>query len=291
MIDVYKIGRGFCYAGTDKNGGLFEFDLIAKEAEEISRLTKVDCLIIVGGNLSIEENEKLSSLINTKKNLGVKIIFVLTDSVSLSDLSKGLIAKCDLLLHQAYGYKFDIDIEQQYSFVPELFYKDDIPIPYLQHDSVFFGGSDYNREDKVKEYFRDGRCPKNKTFSLIKINGIHEDERIDYSSFQKLMSKFKYSLMICRKEYRGDVSWFTPRFIEAVSNWSLPFVDFEYSKNRPYTIPLFDNEVSSYDELMEKIDMIDEIDRLYYLITLRAKINNNKGKFRELVLNFLENKK
>lgn len=68
---------------------------------------------------------------------------------------------------------------------------------------------------------------KQGTFSIIKDS--LNDERIDYSSLQLLMKMFKFSLIICRKEYR-DNSWFTPRFVEAINNWSLPIVDIDFNK-------------------------------------------------------------
>ena len=123
---IYKVGEANCNKVFDKNGGFYEYNLIKSEITKLSDNGLEKCFVLVGGNLSDEsEYEKIVSLIKRKKDKGYKVIFIVTDSISLKDMSIDIINRCDLLLHQAVGFTFDnIDIEQRYSYVPELFYVD-----------------------------------------------------------------------------------------------------------------------------------------------------------------------
>lgn len=277
---IYKVGEENCNKVFDKNGGFYEYNLIKSEIAKLSDNGLRKCFVLVGGNLSDEsEYEKIISLIKKKKDKGYKVIFIITDSISLKEMSIDIIKRCDLLLHQAVGFVFDdINIEQRYSYVPELFYIDNEK-PKVQKDMIFFGGGSYNREDKIKEYLRKDNEMKQGTFSIVKDS--LNDERIEYSSLQLLMKMFKFSLIICRKEYRENY-WFTPRFIEAVNNWSLPVLDFEYNKNR-----LYDSiEVRSYDEMAYVMESYEEESRIKKILELRKEIKSNKDKFAKNIINF-----
>lgn len=277
---IYKVGEANCNKVFDKNGGFYEYNLIKSEIAKLSDNGLRKCFVLVGGNLSDEsEYEKIISLIKRKKDKGYKVIFIVTDSISLKEMSVDVIKRCDLLLHQAVGFVFDnIDIEQKYSYVPELFYADNEK-PKVQKDMIFFGGGSYNREDKIKEYLRKDNEMKQGTFSIIKDS--LNDERIDYSSLQLLMKMFKFSLIICRKEYR-DNSWFTPRFVEAINNWSLPIVDIDFNKNRLYN----SYEVASYDEMIYMINCCSEESRINRILDLRKEIKSNKDKFAKNIIDF-----
>lgn len=277
---IYKVGEANCNKVFDKNGGFYEYNLIKSEIAKLSDNGLGKCFVLVGGNLSDEsEYEKIISLIKKKKDKGYKVIFIVTDSISLKEMSIDVIKRCDLLLHQAVGFAFDnIDIEQKYSYVPELFYVDNEK-PKVQKDMIFFGGGSYNREDKIKEYLRKDNKMKQGTFSIIKDS--LNDERIEYSSLQLLMKMFKYSLIICRKEYR-DNSWFTPRFVEAINNWSLPIVDIDFNKNRLYE----SIKVSSYDEMIYMINCCSEESRINRILDLRKEIKSNKDKFAKNIIDF-----
>lgn len=277
---IYKVGEANCNKVFDKNGGFYEYNLIKSEIVKLLDNGLEKCFVLVGGNLSDEsEYEKIVSIIKMKKDKGYKVIFIITDSVSLKEMSIDIINRCDLLLHQAVGFVFDnINIEQRYSYVPELFYVDNEK-PKVQKDMIFFGGGSYNREDKIKEYLRKDNEMKQGTFSIVKDS--LNDERIEYSSLQLLMKMFKFSLIICRKEYRENY-WFTPRFIEAVNNWSLPVLDFEYNKNR-----LYDSiEVRSYDEMAYVMESYDEESRIKKILELKKEIKSNKDKFAKNIINF-----
>lgn len=277
---IYKVGEANCNKVFDKNGGFYEYNLIKNEIIKLSNNGLKKCFILVGGNLSDEsEYDKIISLIKRKKEKGCKVIFIVTDSISLKEMSIDVIKRCDLLLHQAVGFDFeDIDIKQGYSYVPELFYIDNEK-SIVQKNMIFFGGGSYNREDKINEYLRKDNEMKEMTFSIVKDN--LNDERIEYNSLQLLMKMFKFSLIICRKEYREN-SWFTPRFIEAVNNWSLPVLDFEYNKNR-----LYDSiEVRSYDEMAYIMESYEEESRIKKILELRKEIKSNKDKFAKNIINF-----
>lgn len=277
---IYKVGEENCNKVFDKNGGFYEYNLIKSEIAKLSDNGLRKCFVLVGGNLSDEsEYEKIISLIKRKKEKGCKVIFIVTDSISLKEMSIDVIKRCDLLLHQAVGFEFkDIDIKQEYSYVPELFYVDNKK-PIVQKNMIFFGGGSYNREDKINEYLRKDNEMKKMTFSIVKDS--LNDERIEYNSLQLLMKMFKFSLIICRKEYREN-SWFTPRFVEAINNWSFPIVDIDFNKNRLYN----SYDVSSYEEMIKFIDNMDESKREDKIIELKKEIKSNREKFAKNIIDF-----
>lgn len=277
---IYKVGEANCNKVFDKNGGFYEYNLIKSEIAKLSDNGLRKCFVLVGGNLSDEsEYEKIISLIKRKKEKGCKVIFIVTDSISLKEMSIDVIKRCDLLLHQAVGFEFkDIDIKQEYSYIPELFYVDNKK-PIVQKNMIFFGGGSYNREDKINEYLRKDNEMKQGTFSIV--NDSLNDERIEYNSLQLLMKMFKFSLIICRKEYREN-SWFTPRFVEAINNWSFPIVDIDFNKNRLYN----SYDVSSYEEMIKFIDNMDESKREDKIIELKKEIKSNREKFAKNIIDF-----
>lgn len=120
---------------------------------------------------------------------------------------------------------------------------------------------------------------KQGTFSIVKDS--LNDERIEYNSLQLLMKMFKFSLIICRKEYREN-SWFTPRFVEAINNWSFPIVDIDFNKNRLYN----SYDVSSYEEMIKFIDNMDESKREDKIIELKKEIKSNREKFAKNIIDF-----
>lgn len=277
---IYKVGEANCNKVFDKNGGFYEYNLIKSEITKLLDNGLEKCFVLVGGNLSDEsEYEKIISLIKRKKEKGCKVIFIVTDSISLKEMSIDVIKRCDLLLHQAVGFEFkDIDIKQEYSYIPELFYVDNKK-PIVQKNMIFFGGGSYNREDKINEYLRKDNEMKQGTFSIVKDS--LNDERIEYNSLQLLMKMFKFSLIICRKEYREN-SWFTPRFVEAINNWSFPIVDIDFNKNRLYN----SYDVSSYEEMIKFIDNMDESKREDKIIELKKEIKSNREKFAKNIIDF-----
>ena len=120
MIDFYKIGStNYVQNGTlvDKNSGMFEFHIIKSELNDIVCEKRV--LIIVNGKFTMDEEQSLQNILN---EYDLKI-FIASDIVALTD-NRNIIDKCDILLHQCPNNSIDtIDVKQDYSWVPELFYK------------------------------------------------------------------------------------------------------------------------------------------------------------------------
>ena len=97
MIDFYKIGMDFYTSNkavSDKNGGLFEYNVIKKELEDIVISSKM--LIIVNGKFSSQDEEL--ELFSKLKNYDIKV-FIATDIIALSE-NINIIKSCDYLLHQ-----------------------------------------------------------------------------------------------------------------------------------------------------------------------------------------------
>lgn len=282
-MDLYKIGLGYYdnELKSDRNSGLYEYDMIAKALKNCKVSEKTNILIIVGGKPNEDDFRFLNRRL--KSNLYKKKIFIATDFNSLENC-KEFIAQCDALLHQSLKTLNCVPhyIEQRYNFIPELFYTNDVEKPKHQMDMVIFGGNNLNRQDKINEYIFDSEGKiRNYIFSLYKDYNTGEDIRLDYKSYIKLTRMFKYSLIIVRKECR-ECHWVTSRFVEAISNWNFPLVDFEYDKSDHFEF---------YERVHDEFEVwktmlyygCNECDRLNVIRKYREILNKNKNKFTEVI--------
>lgn len=285
-IKYYKIGMERYKNGKDKNSGLYEYNLILKELEKIDSRAKKGTLVVLSGALDKEERAKVEVMINDCHLDGAIAIYIVTDSCALH---KGFINQFDAVLHQAWDHKIKgIKINQYYSYVPELFFTGEIENEKYKHDLLLFCGNDTGRQDKIRDYVRDENGCKPNTFSLVKYaDGV--DERVEHEEYLKLLKRFKYNLMICRKDYR-DLNWVTARLVESIDNWCLPVFDFEYDKNSAYRIPdlVIDPKhqggfTKVYLKFKNKDEKVTDV-----LIDMREKAKSRREKFVETILNCLE---
>lgn len=225
MIDVYKIGLGYYdKLKCDKNSGLFEYKIICKELEQIQGVCKAKVLVIING---LPDCDELENLMYKMQNYDKKI-FVMSDSIALKTC-KDIMNNCDLVLHQSITNKFDeINTKQKYSGVPELFYKylsDMSLLTKLKDNKVSFGGNNLNRQDKFEQY--------NINDDIYKVNikdyNTGVDARLEHKEYLSILSQQKFSLIICRKEYRG-INWITARFYESIAKCTLPLIDEDFCK-------------------------------------------------------------
>jgi len=229
MIEVYKMGMSKYKDGVDKNSGLYEFDIIKQEVSGFE--TDKNVLIILNGVRDSEDEQLFEKI----KKADVTI-FIMSDSIALKT-SLDIINSCDYCLHQGLNYKFnEITCEQTYSYLPELFYKHiraeylKKPVDmYLKFNKVLFGGNNLNRQDKFDAYQLED--PDNTLVSsLLKIYGDETvDNRIEYTKYLDVLAHYRYSLVICRDEYR-NTNWLTSRFFESVAVDCLPIIDEDYDK-------------------------------------------------------------
>ena len=293
MIECIKLGLDNYKDGRDRNSGLFEFERIKEVVDKVSSYISefygcsglYDVLIILNGKAESEEVEATIKKIDEWRNscTNSKVIFVMSDSIALATCMD-IISKCDYVFHQGIEsvendeirpYIFDeipSNVEQVYGYVPELFYASNIPYNRDQKDMILFGGNDLRREDKFKEYIYDvcGNI-RSDVFLLTKRYATGYDSRIDYSSFKKLIGMFKFNLMISREEYR-DSNWITARYFEAISNWSLPIIDFEFAKKFDFPEEIIIRNKYDLNMLMNSY-CSDELDRVKIISKLRSKVN------------------
>lgn len=224
MIEVYKIGLSY-YDGlkSDKNSGLFEYEIIKKELQGL--VCKQKILVIINGLNSPEENEQLLKMMKDYD----KKIFIMSDSIAL-ETCKEIMENCDVVLHQRYkGSYEEIKTRQAYSYVPELFYKYICEYPIMEYQDKFecvnFGGNNLRRQDKFDAY-----NISDKIYSTrIKSYTEGYDARVSHDEYIAELAGSKYSLMICREEYR-NINWVTARFYESIAVDCLPLVDIDYCK-------------------------------------------------------------
>lgn len=266
MIEVYKMGMSKYKDSVDKNSGLFELEIIKKELKSIEYLKISKNVLIILNGVRDSEDEQLFEKI---KNADVSI-FIMSDSIAIKT-SLDIINACDYCLHQAIDYEFpEILCKQGYSGVPELFYKynkkeyEKQTVGYAKIDSrVIFGGNDLNRQDKFELYhLYDSDNPFITSFKKVYGENNSIDDRIPYTDYIRLLSQRRYSLMICREEYRGN-NWITSRFFEALAVDCLPCVDVDYDRDCKLT-----------DEI--------KVDNIYGLKNYIGLMNNANNYFRAL---------
>lgn len=251
-VMVYKLGLDMYGSNAaDKNGGLYEYSLVKNRIMHIVKKYRYsisrDVLFILNGNPSEGEQERL-----LEKCKGWFKVFIITDYFAF-EKNKEMIEASDLILHQSMSDCIPVDYDKPiaFSYVPYLFYR--YPSPRCinsQNGLIIFGGANTGRDDKFNEYIMkdEGRNTLKAFTKIYNPDGtVKSDTRIPYDKFMKEMRDYSYALMITRKEYTRS-RWFTPRFVEAVSNWVLPIVDVDYPL--PYDIMRSSMMVvNSYDEM------------------------------------------
>ena len=285
MVELYKLGKHYYNKlGTDKNSGMFEYYIIAKELDNIK--TESDVLIILNGLADDVDKQYID---NRMKNAD-KSIFIMSDSVALYN-SLDIINNCDYCLHQAPNYKFSqIKCKQRYSYVPELFYKHNIKcdnnIEKIE-DKIIFGGNNLNRQDKFEEYnvlnskYIDSFV---KLYSSDNKSSVN-DKRLPYVDYFKKLSNYKYSLIICREDYR-ECSWLTSRFFESIAADCFPIVDIDYDKDQNITLPI---KTSTHSEMIQCMRMMELNDNRENAIKYyKEKIENRQNKFKMIINQIIE---
>lgn len=266
-MEVLKVGG--LNANATKNGGNFEMNLIN---DSLSGIDCNDFMVIVNGI-----GNELEILKSRKKK-----IFVITDSFAFKS-NKEILQSADVVLHQSSRELSFIKQKQSFSFIPFLFFSE-IKKPVNQMNSVLFGGANTNRNEKIEKFlFDENGLMNEKVLCLIKkydSGNVLYDDRIEYETFCKMMKYFKYTICFSRKEY-DELSWVTPRFVEAVSNYALPVVD------EPYTVygdlQKYKITVDSYDDMIRIMSSMSEDCRLMMLSNMQNVIKQYKTQFKNLI--------
>lgn len=285
MIEVYKVGlKYYDTLKSDKNSGLFEYEIIKKELRGIICQQKI--LVIINGLNSPEENEQV---LNKMKDYDKKI-FIMSDSIAL-ETCKEIIDNCDVVLHQRFDGNYEeIKTRQAYSYVPELFYKYICEYPMMEYQNKFecvnFGGNNLRRQDKFDAY-----NISDKIYSThIKSYTEGYDARVSHDEYIAELAGSKYSLMICREEYR-NINWVTARFYESIAVDCLPLVDIDYCKGLE---DIFGKEniirVSNFEDVKNVMQSMTK-ERFFEMINkLRFNCFKRRNRFALQILKELEEK-
>lgn len=258
MIEVYKIGVSF-YKSIDLNSGMYEFKLIQKELKRVKTNKKV--LVLINGKCGPAEKLHVKSLIKEYEY----VIFIATDAICFTGM-EDIIENCNLLLHQCPNHKFDFNIKQNYSFVPELFYKN-FTRRLFRSNKLLFGGGMRNNMELLKSIESTVDCS-------FYVKWADRDERIDYHKYIQKQRRYKYSLIITRQEY-VDIGWITSRFVEAISTWSWPIVHCDYDKFNYFPIPKF--------EKVEFIKNCMKLNRTYVIKNFRKRFKEHRHNLSKLI--------
>lgn len=283
MIHVYKMGMSYYANSVDKNSGMTEVKIITNELNKIKIDKKV--LVIING-IRDEVDNKLLQII---KEYDFSI-FIMSDSIAL-ETSLDIMNACDYVLHQAPYHTFEeIHSPQTYSYVPELFYKyckklrlegkiDAIKSYYP--GLIYFGGNNKKRDDKFRAY-KVNESPN--MFSRYKLYETGKDTRIGHLDYLNELSRFSYSLVICREDYR-KIGWITSRYFEAIALDNVPFIDYEYDI---FNFVVGENSilrVNGYKSLMSAKECLskDTLLKLHIMRELKLNADKNLEKFKELI--------
>lgn len=211
---VYKIGEYL----QDVNGGMYEYGLIS---DAVSKSNLTNTLVIVNGKPNITDFETVKCLMNKFKYK----IFIATDPCFNDTLD--IANDCDIVLTQSWKRLSNIKRNQMYSYVPELFVTDTNLRDINRQHVLLFGGGHIS-EDKLQKY----AIIPNKFY----IRTESRDTRVPYEQFRNIRKCYDTHLIISRDIYK-EYAWITPRFVEAICDWSYPIVDKDYDIDNYYCFP------------------------------------------------------
>lgn len=276
MIEFYKIGKKW-YEQGDRNGGLFEANIVEKELIGICCDKKV--LVILNGKFFNIEEEMF--LLSYMQNFDIKI-FIATDIISLNN-NRSIINNCQYLLHQCPANDMieNDKLIQLYSWVPEIFYTYTRQLLQTEkQDKLIFGGGVRDNEHKILEYL--SAVP---SVSYLKTNDY--DNRIEYANYLIELAKYKYTIVISRRSY-SDIGFITPRYCEAIANNVLPICDSTYDRSNHFAVV----RVSSKEELKRMIEMLNQSEEFYRSLLTQEhhKLASRQNNFRNLIIDIIGGK-
>lgn len=257
--EVYKIGNNYYSGREDRNGGNYETNVIVNHIEKcagnVGFERDIDVAFVINGLKNENDREAFREIrLNYKK-----VVFILTDAGFVEDNAE-FIDQCDLMLHQSplcFGndsYCSIRGVKGKYSYIPELFYDETIPVSDIKKNLILFGGNIKGREDDIKDFVftKEGEL---RTFVFMLYKDEHgNDFRVNYENYRRFMSLFKFAYVSGRKA-GSDIGWVTPRFVETINAGCYPILIGGYDK---YCHFGFTNHESYNEALITIASMSDE---------------------------------
>lgn len=246
---VYKIGLSNYLDSNgeliDKNSGVYEYKLILNS---LANIDVEDSIVVINGKRD-GDTEQLLNILKKFKN----IIFVASDPIAFTE-NKDIAKMSTHILHQCPMSRLELpdSIDQRYSYVPELFYKNK-PNAASKTNDVLFGGGVRDNEEKIDTY-----TSLLDMTTFIKRDG--KDSRLPYDKYREEISKHKYNLIVARKWYE-KIGWITARYFETLAANTLPLVDEKYDrynylnciKVNKYTVESFISCMNLHEELYNEL--------------------------------------
>src|SRR3990167_8628773 len=124
---------------------------------------------------------------------------------------------------------------------------------YSKTNKIYFGGGMRNRQEDFLEYvYRPNILYKAK----ILLPGFISDNRVGFSEHLELLSKSKYSITIGDIEY-NKIGFITPRYYECIKYDVICFMNSTFDKYEKQMKKNNLRRVSSFVEMIEKIDYLE----------------------------------
>ena len=277
-IFVYKIGSAYLNASTeDKNSAKWEIEKIKYIAHKYNGHKNI--LLLVGGKASPKDKDFIEYMLQ-HGHFDYKV-FVMTDTGSLALME--YINQCDLLLHQSMLPIEGCTTIQAYGYMPEMFMNSEYPTFQQKNNVVLFGGNNLNRDEELKHLCFDEKGNVNDgMFLLLKNYETGSDARIDHSTYLRLLSMSKYSLVFS-SPWIYKHGWITARMIEAFACGNIPLVSAGYDSCRAYCHTW--TTVLCYDGIRKILNGYHEREIAEELKQNTALAQSRANKFEEILLN------
>lgn len=295
-IHVWKLGNHYDNK-EDKNGGKAEFNYIynaiadAVDGKAILRMNPIPSVeeekdkvvtFIVNGIMS----ERDECRVKIARRTSDIIVYIITDYGFIED-NKPVIELCDYVLHQSPMEGFSLmNKPGAYSFVPELFYDEKLPVAPAKMDLCFFGGNQAGRSNEFNEYILD--ADKSFGYPMSVRSGMAafyksnegDDFRVPYKDYRRILSLFKFAFVSGRSAGK-DVGWVTPRLVEAVNADCIPILINDYDRFDHFGFQC--HRVKGYKELQQFMEESDEIDMGFILDRAKNDFRQAQKDFKLLI--------
>ena len=277
-IFVYKIGNTYLNSSTeDKNSAKWE---IKKIKDIASRYYGNKNILLLVGGLANQKDKEFIEYMFQHGNFDYKV-FVMTDTGSLALME--YVNRCDLLLHQSMIPIEGCNTKQMYGYMPEMFMDSEYPAFQQKNNVVLFGGNNLNRDEELRHlcFDRKGNV-NNGMFLLLKNYETGLDARIDHSTYIRLLSMSKYSLVFS-SPWIYEHGWITARMIEAFACGNIPLVSVGYDSYHAYCHTW--TTVLCYNDIRKILNGYNEQEIAEELKENTACAKSRANKFEEILLN------
>lgn len=278
MIFITKINSEYYETHVDKNGGSFEVQKIvevlqANCKETVKKISyyKVSCfqskentIVFIYGLLNEKEENNFKEMV---KSLSFKNkVLLLTDLRISKDKDFANYGFNTILTQTPYNY----------SYIPDSFLTNNTKYTKsLMSNKIkvfVFGGNVDGRIVKLFDYYSAMQKVPMYIFGASKKDSF--DYRLPYKIFKQLCKETKYSLILS-DEVCTPYNFVTPRFVEALDDNTIPFVDSDYDPANLIVPKDYLLLVNNSEELEESLRKVEDEDFQLALFNQLNEIKEN----------------